>query len=225
MKNLNLVKKKEADRYFLRNKGDKSKKHFDYNSSVNKKILDLIKINSIKVNSILDIGCSNGDKLNQYAKLCNTKINYGIDLSKKAIKDGKLKYKDLKLLNISSIEIDKIKLDFDLIICGFFLYHLDRELIFKQFDLIHKKLCNNGLLLIRDFDPLFKHSNKDFNAKKLTTFKMNFDNFLIESGLFEMVYKHKYIISTRNKKKYKSDTASLTLFKKIDFKKKYPENL
>ena len=41
---------------------------------------------------------------------------------------------NLKLLNLSSIEIDKIKESFDFIICGFFLYHLDRELIFKQFD-------------------------------------------------------------------------------------------
>ena len=38
--------------------------------------------------------------------------------------------------------------------------------------------------------------------------------FLIESGLFELVYKQKYITSTRNKKKFKSDTVSLTLFKK-----------
>ena len=137
----------------------------------------------------------------------------------------KRRYKNLKLLNISSIEIDKIKVNFDFIICGFFLYHLDRELIFKQFDLIYRKLSKNGLLLIWDFDPLFKHSNKDLNTQKLTSFKMSYDIFLIESGLFELVYKQKYITSTRNKKKFKSDTVSLTLFKKIDFGKKYPENL
>ena len=96
--------------------------------------------------------------------------------------------KNLKLLNISSLEIDKIKLNFDFIICGFFLYHLDRELIFKQFDLIHNKLSANGMLLVLDFDPLFKHSNEDHNSKKLSSFKMSYDNFLIESGLFEIFY-------------------------------------
>ena len=219
MKNFNLVKKKEADRFFIRNKS------FYHKDMSDKKILDLIKVNSIKANNILEIGCANGSKLNQYSKLCNSKNSYGIDLSKKAVLDGKRRYKDLKLSNISSIEIEKIKINFDFIICGFFLYHLDRELIFKQFDLIHKKLSNNGLLLIWDFDPLFKHSNKDFNTKKLTTFKMSYDNFLMESGLFEIVYKHKYTTSTKDKKKFKSQTASLTLFKKIDFRKKYPENL
>ena len=218
MKNLDLVKKKEADRYFFRNRNSIS-------NLTDKKILDLININSIKANNILEIGCANGNKLNQYSKLCNSKKSYGVDLSKKAIIDGKRRYKNLKLLNISSIEIDKIKVNFDFIICGFFLYHLDRELIFKQFDLIYRKLSKNGLLLIWDFDPLFKHSNKDLNTQKLTSFKMSYDIFLIESGLFELVYKQKYITSTRNKKKFKSDTVSLTLFKKIDFGKKYPENL
>ena len=212
-----LIKKKEADKHFVRHKGTVLAK--------DKKILDLIKINSIKANNILEIGCFNGSRLNQYSKLCNSKKSYGVDLSKKAILDGKRRYKDLKLLNISSIEIDKIKLNFDFIVCGFFLYHLDRELIFKQFDLIHNKLSKNGLLLIWDFDPLFKHSNKDFNTKKLTTFKMSYDNFLVESGLFEIAYKHKYITSTRDKKKFKSNSVSLTLFKKIEFKKEYPENL
>ena len=217
MKNINSIRKKEADKYFLRNKDSLSVK--------DEKIFNLIKINSIKANNILEIGCANGNKLNQYSKLCKSKKSYGVDLSKKAILDGKRRYKDLKLLNISSIEIDKIKVNFDFIICGFFLYHLDRELIFKQFDLIHDKLSKNGLLLIWDFDPLFKHSNKDFNTKKLNTFKMSYDNFLIESGLFEIAYKHKYLTSSRDKKKFKSNSVSLTLFKKIEFKKEYPENI
>ena len=54
---------------------------------------------------------------------------------------------------------------------------------------------------------------------------MSYDNFLIESGLFEIIYKYKYKATTREKKKFKSDSISLTLFRKIDFKKKYPENI
>ena len=219
MKNLNLVKKKEADKYFVRNKN-----HFEKNF-IDEKIISLIKDNHLKANSILEIGCANGNKLNQYAKLCKSRKIYGVDLSSKAIKDGKKKYKNLNFLNISSVEIDKIKINFDFIICGFFLYHLDRELIFRQFDLIHRKLLKNGFLLIWDFDPLFKHSNKDFNTKKLTSFKMSYDNFLIESGLFEMVYKIKYKTKTNDKKIFKSENVSLTLFKKIEFKNKYPENI
>ena len=219
MRNIKIIRKKAADKYFLRNI------HF-YNSELfDQKIVNLIKINNLNAEKVLEIGCANGNKLNQYSKLLKSKKNYGVDLSKKAILNGKKKYKNLNLLNISSLEIDKIKLNFDLIICGFFLYHLDRELIFQQFDLISKKLNKEGFLLIVDFDPLFKHSNKDFNEKSLVSYKTSYDNFLVESGLFEVIYKFKYKTLSRDKKQFKSDTVSLTLFRKINFQKKYPENL
>jgi ubiquinone/menaquinone biosynthesis C-methylase UbiE len=219
MKNIKIIKKKEADKYFLRNIHSYNDNLFD------QKIVNLIKINNVIADKVLEIGCANGNKLNQYSKLLKSKKNYGVDLSKKAIQNGKKKYKNLNLLNISSLEIDKIKLNFDLIICGFFLYHLDRELIFQQFDLISKKLNKKGFLLIVDFDPLFKHSNKDFNEKNLVSYKMSYDNFLVESGLFEVIYKFKYKTSTKDKRQFKSDTVSMTLFRKIDFQKKYPEDL
>ena len=219
MRNIKIIRKKAADKYFLRNI------HL-YNSELfDQKIVNLIKINNLNAEKVLEIGCANGNKLNQYSKLLKSKKNYGVDLSKKAILNGKKKYKNLNLLNISSLEIDKIKLNFDLIICGFFLYQLDRELIFQQFDLISKKLSKEGFLLIVDFDPLFKHSNKDFNEKSLVSYKMSYDNFLVESGLFEVIYKFKYKSLSRDKKQFKSDKISLTLFRKINFQKKYPKNL
>jgi len=54
MKNLNLFKNKEADNYFLRN--------IDYYSgnTYDEKIIDLIKINKLKAEKILEIGCANG---------------------------------------------------------------------------------------------------------------------------------------------------------------------
>tara|TARA_B110001450_G_C17490801_1_gene428231 strand:+ start:62 stop:721 length:660 start_codon:yes stop_codon:yes gene_type:complete len=219
MKNINLVKDKEADNYFLRNINYYSGNSYD------KKIIDLIKINNLKAEKILEIGCANGKYLNQFSKLLKSKKSYGVDLSKKAIQDGKKKFKNLNLLKISSLEIDKIKSNFDFIICGFFLYLLDRELIFNQFDLIYKKLNKNGLLLIVDYDPLFKHTNNNVNKKNLMSYKMNYDNFLIESGLFEMLYKFKFKGNTRDKSKFKSEKSSITLFKKIDFQKSYPENI
>ena len=95
----------------------------------------------------------------------------------------------------------------------------DRELIFHQSFLIYKKINKNGLLLIVDFDPLFKHSNRDFNTKNLMSYKMSYDNFLVESGLFEMIYKFKYKTSTNDKEFI---LEQIKLEKKIDFQKKYP---
>ena len=49
---------------------------------------------TLKAKNILEIGCANGNKLQQYAKLCKSKKSYGVDLSSRAIKDGKSKYKN-----------------------------------------------------------------------------------------------------------------------------------
>ena len=217
MKNLLLVKNK--NNWFYRNKKN------IINQNDDEHINELIRINNLKAKNILEIGCSNGYKLIKYKELLKSNNCFGVDLSKKAILDGKKRYKNLKLLNLSSLDINKIKLNFDLIICGFFLYQLDRNLIFEQFNLIYKKLNKNGYLLIRDFDPLFKHTNTDFNNKKLRTFKMNYDNFLTESGLFELIYKIKYKMKAQDKKKFKSDKISYSLFRKNDFIESYPENI
>jgi len=219
MKNILQLKKKASDNWFLRN--------FDKTSYslLDKKIINLIKNNDLKGNKILEIGCSDGTKLFQYSKLLMSKINFGVDLSKKAIDYGKKKYKNLDLLNISSLEIDKIKYNFDIIICGFFLYQLDREYIFEQFDLIFNKLNKNGYLIIYDFDPLFNHTNIDHNHKNLLSFKMSYDEFLKGSGLFEIIYKSKSKIFSKYNKLFKSSDISLTLYRKIDFRQSYPENI
>ena len=47
----------------------------------------------------------------------------------------------------------------------------------------------------------------------------------IVAGLFELIYKFKYKTSSNDKSKFKSDKVSLTLFRKIDFQKQYPENV
>ena len=83
-------------------------------------------------------------------------------------------------------------------------------------------------LIIEDFDPLFKHTNQSIHNENLQSFKMSYDKFLEETGLFKVIYKIKYsypILKKRDNKKFKSNDVSLTLFKKIDFKKNYPENI
>ena len=217
MKNLNIVKSKAANDYYKRNLNNHN--HWIPNISY----LEFIK--SLKPKSILDIGCEDGRVLNIYQKYLKTKINYGIDLSDIAIKEGKNKHKEFKLLKLSSLKIDKIKVKFDIIICSFFLYLLDREEIFKQFDLIYKKLNNNGYLIINDFDPLFNHTNKNIHNKNLKSFKMKYDNFLEQSGLFKIIYKHNHISNPTPKRKYKSKDVTFVVFKKIDFIESYPENI
>ena len=83
MKNLKIVSKAEGDNYYERNVDIYNKETID------NKIIDLIIINNIKPKSILEIGCANGNKLNQCQKILKVKRCVGIDLSSKAISKGK----------------------------------------------------------------------------------------------------------------------------------------
>ena len=111
---------------------------------------------------------------------------------------------------------------------------LDREEIFNQFNLIYKKLNKNGHLIIEDFDPLFKHTNNSIYNKNLKSFKMNYDRFLEESGLFKTVYKlrqnnyfldKKKLKKNKTRKNFKSQDVSITLLKKINFEDSFPVNI
>lgn len=83
-------------------------------------------------------------------------------------------------------------------------------------------------MIIHDFDPLFKHTNTSIHNNKLKSFKMSYDNFLEESGLFKTVYKIRNDFNQANandKNLFKSKDTAITLYKKINFIYSYPENL
>jgi len=67
VKNIKIIKNKEADKWFLRNIRSYNNDSFD------ERIINLIKNNNLKADKILEIGCANGNKLNQYSKLLKSK--------------------------------------------------------------------------------------------------------------------------------------------------------
>ena len=218
VKNINLLDRNLSNKYFFRNK----KKLLNSNGYL-KELLFLLNISKIKPKSVLEIGCMNGYKLNEIKKFYgkqSTKF-FGIDLSDKAIKLGKQKFKDLKLFKRSSLDIYKFNMKFDLILCDF-LYLLDREFIFKQFDLIYNSLNDNGNLIISDFDPSFPHYNLDKRNKKLKSFKIDYRPFLIGSGLFKINLLHKWEEKNKN---FLSNDISISIYKKINFHKEFPSNI
>lgn len=217
-KNINLLNKNLSNKFFFRNKNK-----LLISKGYTQELLLLLDISKIEPKSILEIGCMDGYKLNEikkYYKKANIKY-FGIDLSDKAIKYGKSNFKDIKLLKRSSLNINRFNFKFDLIICDF-LYLLDREHIFKQFDLIYNLLSNKGNLIISDFDPSFPHYNPDKRNKKLKSFKVDYKPFLVASGLFKLNFLHKW---KEKNNKFLSNDVSISIYEKINFIKEFPSNI
>ncbi len=223
LKNLKIMNNDEADKYFLRNKKKIFNKEFDYQQHVINSLETLQK----KPKNILEIGCLNGYKLEHYRNFFNRKkirtSLYGIDLSSLAVADGRKKFPYLKLKKLSSLEINKLKKKFDLIICDF-LYLLDREYLFEQFDQIYKNLNKNGLLLISDFDPLFPHYNKNKHHKKLLSFKVSYSDFITSSYLFKLIYKCNWKMKN-DKNNFLDKNYSISIFEKLKFENNFPKNI
>lgn len=195
------------------------------NINYNTKIIECLIKNSIQPSSILEIGCANGFQLDYYRSFFNhKKLNknlFGVDISKKAINEGKKNFPNLNLFHLDSLEIFKLKKKFDLIICGFFLYFLDRKKIFKQFDQIIECLNSDGFLIIHDFDPLFPHHNIH-KKNKYTVYKSDYSKLLEASNIFKKIHYVSYEIKN---KEYLSNSRSITLYKLIDFRKNFPKNI
>lgn len=221
-KNLNQLLKKEANNYFKRNIKKLSLQNLDNNFT-----LEGLKVSGINPKKILEIGCFNGyrlEQLRQHYLINKRKVKcFGIDLSRLAIKDGKKKFPSIKLFELSSMNILNMRNQFDLIICDF-LYLLDRELIFEQFDLIYKSLNKDGYLVISDFDPMFPHFNINSNKKNFYSFKVDYSNFLTSSYLFKKIY-FKNWTTTDKKTKYLDKNLSIAIYKKINFNKSFPKNI
>ena len=76
MKNIDIIKKSEGDKFYNRNL------KFYQNLKNDTKLIELLKLNKIKAKNVLEIGCADGSKLNFIRKFLNSN-SYGVDLSNK----------------------------------------------------------------------------------------------------------------------------------------------
>ena len=215
-KNLKKFIKHDSSSYFKRNYFKSS----DRVGYLNIDILHAVKRLNLKFSNFLEIGCSGGEDLNQFKnslfKYNKKKVSFtGIDVSKDAIKYASKKFKSIKFLKLSSLELNKIKNKFDMINMGWMLYLLDREEIFNQFNQIYNKININGYLSIIDFQPLFSHTNVNEHTKKFNSYKSDYSTFLESSNLFREIYSVSFEPNMKTKKKFIDRYISVKIYKKI----------
>jgi ubiquinone/menaquinone biosynthesis C-methylase UbiE len=173
--------KNEGNEWFARNRNSLNKSD-DY-------VIDIIIQRQLKPKNVLEIGCSNGWRLNIIQKLLNSEC-YGIDPSNQAIIDGRQKN---PLLNLEQGTADLIPFNdkkFDLIIFGFCLYLCDRRDLFKIVYETDRFLNEKGYLIIYDFEPSFPYKNHYQHKDGLFSYKMNYSNLFLSNPSYFLIVKN-----------------------------------
>lgn len=178
-----VFKASEADEWFNRNKAA-------YDSEENKKNLIVKILNDIELipGRMLEIGCSNGFRLNQIREAFNCEC-FGIDPSAKAIQDGMEKFPSV---NLSVGTADALKFEdnsFDIILFGFCLYLCDRKDLFKIACEADRCLRNEGTLILLDFHPPFPYRNQYAYHAGLYSYKMDYAAMFTWNPAYTEVYK------------------------------------
>jgi len=183
-----IFKSSEADNWFRRNRA-----LYDADSIKDNILLDLLNKLQLSPKIILEIGCSNGFRLNEIRKEFSCDC-YGIDPSSEAINDGRTKYPYLAL---SVATADDLRFDdgkFDTIIFGFCLYLCDRNDLFKIAYEADRCLKNQGYIIITDFLPPFPYKNKYSHHPNVYSYKMNYSNMFIWNPVYteiaQLTYTH-----------------------------------
>ncbi len=155
-----------------------------------------------KKNKILEIGCSNGNNLNYLNdKLPDYELDLcGIDPSKKSIESGNQMYQKINLKVGTSDQLEYDDNFFDIVICGFCLYLVDRNLIFRTVSEIDRILIEGGYLIIVDFDVPSPLSNNYIHYEGIKSYKNNYSKFFTGGGHYTVIGKKTY--SHENKESF-----------------------
>ncbi len=167
----------EADFWFKRNQNTlRARKQCPH---LDKIIESLPKHNPLK---ILEIGSSDGTNLDYIKKNSINKdlTLFGVDPSKEAIDHGKEQFTDINLALGTSDDLSSFEGQvFDVIILGFCLYLVDRELLPKTVYEIDSKLKPGGQVIIFDFDSKYPSQNKYIHCEGINSFKMDYSQMFL----------------------------------------------
>jgi ubiquinone/menaquinone biosynthesis C-methylase UbiE len=204
----------EGDEWFFRN----SNSIANYNSEEDA-VINLMKDYNLKAQTLLELGCSAGYRLNAIKEYFPDSIICGLEPSKLAIEYGLKNYPEINFVNGTADDLSSYKdASFDIIIVGFLLYVIDRDLLLKVISEIDRVLKNGGKIILVDFfsELPTKNSYEHIKDALAFSFKQNYDEIFLSTKLYHLIDKSSY--NHLNKSKDSSEDYynkySITLLRK-----------
>jgi ubiquinone/menaquinone biosynthesis C-methylase UbiE len=182
----------EADNYFFRNADVK----FDPEKDT---VFRVVTEYGLRPKNILEIGCSTGYRLDALRKKLDAKVS-GIEPSAGAIARGMQLYPEVQFTRGTVDEMGMYaSTSFDMVIIGFVLYVVDREILFKVLSETDRVLANGGTLIIIDFFSEKPTRNAYAHIKDIEafTYKQNYEEIFVASRIYQLLDKRSMSHTTK----------------------------
>ena len=152
-------------------------------------VIDLIQLYNIAPKNVLEIGASNGWRLNEINKIYDCDC-VAVEPSELAIEAGKNKYPHIEFHRAVANELpfgnDR---KFDLVIINFVFHWMSREQLFKSVSEIDRILSDEGFLIIEDFMPNSPNKVNYHHIKDggIWTYKQDYTKLFISSNIYKLI--------------------------------------
>ena len=156
-------------------------------------VTDMIDMCHLSPKSIMELGCSNGFRLETLREKYDADC-YGMDVSSEAISDGEKKFPNIHLTKCSLADAHADR-QFDLVVCNFVLHWIDRKNLFTVVRNIDTFVSGGGTLILGDFLPDFNQKRWYHHLKneRVFTYKQDYAGIFKASGIY-----HEYARVTFN---------------------------
>jgi ubiquinone/menaquinone biosynthesis C-methylase UbiE len=193
MKQHQIFSESEGDAWFNRNKGHIRAVSQVIDSPDVTYTLETLTPFTTRINHVLEIGCSNGIKLETICTHLEAD-GVGIEPSPKAVEAGNKRNKvaKIQLLVGTGENLPCWDASFDLVYFAFCLYLFDRSTLMQSLSEADRVLKPGGFLVITDFDPGFHHKRPYNHFPGLFSYKQDYATFYTHSGLYYLVGKHSF---------------------------------
>lgn len=186
----------EADQWFDRNRA--AIENYKGSEDLAVKVIQQYGLRPLRV---LEIGCSSGYRLDHIRNILPLTRVYGVDLSAKAIAEGKRKFSHVEFHLGGADDLSMFDDDtFDLVIIGFVLFAVDRPSLLKVVTEIDRVLADKGSLLNIDFfaEKASRNSYHHIEEFQAYTFKQRYEDIFLSTQLYQMIHKVSFNHSDRS---------------------------
>lgn len=174
----------EGDNYFKRNKSVSYVPEEDI-------VIKLLQEYSYKPTSTLEIGCNTGYRLDAIRNVSGSSV-VGIEPSQEAIDMGTRQYPNVHFVRGTADNLSVFPADsFDLIVIGFVLYVVDRELLLKTVAETDRVLKNGGVLMIIDFftERPTRNAYQHIQEIEAYAYKQNYEEIFTATQMYQLLDK------------------------------------